>query len=130
MTSLPPHFLQNSASLSFFVEHLAHRAGSGVAAALLAAACAHGPAPKMTFAEAGLLAPRALPEAPADPEAPLPPPVAVPAPEAVALEVPAGPPVDAVLVRFTAEARARRARLAPASAFPAEVGAAWLALAA
>jgi murein DD-endopeptidase MepM/ murein hydrolase activator NlpD len=84
----------------------------------------------MTFEEAGLLAPRALPELPPDPEAPLPPPVAIPAPESVALEVPSGPPIDAVLVRFTAEARARRARLAPASRFPDEAGAAWLALAA
>jgi murein DD-endopeptidase MepM/ murein hydrolase activator NlpD len=99
-----------------------------LAVALLAAGCAHRVAPKMTFEEAGLLAPRALPEAPADPEAPLPPPVAVPAPEAVALEVPSGPPVDAILVRFTTEARARRARLEPAPAFPAEVGQAWLAL--
>ena len=101
-----------------------------LAAALLAAGCAHGPAPKMSFEEAGLLAPRALPEAPADPEAPLPPPVAVPAPETVALEVPSGPPIDAVLVRFTAEARGRRARLPAAPTFPDEVGAAWLALAA
>jgi hypothetical protein len=83
----------------------------------------------MTFEEAGLLAPRALPEVPADPEAPLPPPVAVPAPETVALELPSGPPIDATLVRFTTEARARRARLASARTFPGEVGAAWLALA-
>jgi murein DD-endopeptidase MepM/ murein hydrolase activator NlpD len=84
----------------------------------------------MTFHEAGLLAPVALPDLPAEPDAPLPPPVAVPAPEAVALEVPAGPPIDAVLVRFTAEARARRGRLGPAEAFPDEVGAAWQTLAA
>lgn len=82
----------------------------------------------MTFAEAGLLAPRALPDAPAEPDAPLPPPVAVPAPETVALELPPGPPIDAVLVRFTAEARARRARLAPARSFPEEVAAGWRAL--
>jgi murein DD-endopeptidase MepM/ murein hydrolase activator NlpD len=98
------------------------------AAALAAAGCAHAPAPKMSFSEAGLLAPLALPDAPQD-EAPLPPPVAVPAPETVALEVPAGPPIDATLVRFAADARARRARLAPARAFPDEVSAAWTALA-
>jgi murein DD-endopeptidase MepM/ murein hydrolase activator NlpD len=82
----------------------------------------------MTFAEAGLLPPAALPDAPAE-DAPLPPPVAVPAPETVALEIPAGPPVDATLVRFAAEARARRARLPAARAFPEEVAEAWTALA-
>jgi murein DD-endopeptidase MepM/ murein hydrolase activator NlpD len=84
----------------------------------------------MTFAEAGLLAPAALPDLPGEADAPLPPPVAVPAPETVALEIPAGPPIDATLVRFTADARARRARLAAARTFPDEVGAAWKALAA
>jgi murein DD-endopeptidase MepM/ murein hydrolase activator NlpD len=98
------------------------------AAALAAAGCAHAPAQKMTFAEAGLLAPMAIPDAPQD-EAPLPPPVAVPAPETVALEVPTGPPIDATLVRFTADARARRARLPAGRAFPDEVAAAWTALA-
>ena len=97
-------------------------------AALLAVGCAHAPAPKMSFAEAGLVSPVALPGAPSD-EAPLPPPVAVPAPDAVALELPAGPPIDAVLVRFIAEARARRGRLGPADEPPAEVEGAWLALA-
>jgi murein DD-endopeptidase MepM/ murein hydrolase activator NlpD len=82
----------------------------------------------MTFAEAGLLAPIALPDLPAGQET-LPPPVAVPAPETVAIEVAAGPPIDAILVRFTAEARARRARLAAARTFPGEVGEAWKALA-
>jgi murein DD-endopeptidase MepM/ murein hydrolase activator NlpD len=101
---------------------------AALAAALAVAGCAHAPAPKMTFAEAGLLAPLALLDAPQD-EAPLPPPVAIPAPEAVALEVPAGPPIDATLVRFTADARARRARLPPGRAFPDEVAAAWIALA-
>ena len=94
---------------------------------LLAAGCGHAP-PKMTFAEAGLLAPVAIAEAPAD-EAPLPPPVAVPAPEAVALEVPSGPPIDATLVRFTTEERSRRARIPPSRSFPAEVAEAWTALA-
>jgi murein DD-endopeptidase MepM/ murein hydrolase activator NlpD len=100
-----------------------------LAAAHLAAGCAHAPAAKMTFAEAGLLPPAALPDPPED-EAPLPPPVAIPAPETVALELPAGPPIDATLVRFAAEARARRGRLGPARAFPDEVSAAWAALAA
>jgi murein DD-endopeptidase MepM/ murein hydrolase activator NlpD len=99
-----------------------------VTALLAGAGCAHAP-PKMTFAEAGLEAPVALADAPTD-EAPLPPPVAVPAPESVALEVPAGPPVDATLVRFTAEARGRRARLPAHGPFPAEAAAAWQALAA
>lgn len=99
------------------------------AAALLATGCAGLPAPKMTFEEAGLLAPVALPGAPADEaQAPLPPPVAVPAPETVALELPAGPPIDTTLVRFVAEARARRARLAPARSFPDEVAEAWTGL--
>ncbi len=97
-------------------------------AALGATGCVHAPPPKMTFTEAGLLAPVALADAPTD-ELPLPPPVAVPAPETVALELPTGPTVDATLVRFTMEARGRRARLGPARTFPAEVGAAWLALA-
>jgi hypothetical protein len=100
--------------------------------AFVAAGCAHAPAPKMTFAEAGLVAvaepgPSAADaQAPAE-EAPLPPPVAVPAPETVALEVPAGAPIDATLVRFTAEARARRGRL-PSGEFPDEVAGAWRAL--
>jgi murein DD-endopeptidase MepM/ murein hydrolase activator NlpD len=80
----------------------------------------------MTFAEAGLAMPPAssLPEEPLE-EVPLPPPVAVPAPETVALELPAGPPIDATLVRFTTEARGRRARIPGQRAFPAEVVAAW-----
>jgi hypothetical protein len=83
----------------------------------------------MTFAEAGLVAiaapaSAAAPEGAAE-EAPLPPPVAVPAPETVALELPAGPPIDATLVRFTADARARRGRLAAQGDFPEEVVAAW-----
>lgn len=103
---------------------------AALVAALAAAGCAHSPASKMTFAQAGLLEAAALPEVSGDPDAPLPPPVAVPAPETVALELPSGPPVDAVLVRFAAEARTRRARLAPAGEFPDEAGLAWLALAA
>lgn len=91
-----------------------------------AAACTHPPA-KMTFAEAGLALPSdaSLEAGEAQEDAPLPPPVAVPAPETVALEVPAGPPVDATLLRFTTDARGRRARLPEARRFPAEVAAAW-----
>ncbi len=102
---------------------------TALAAALLAAGCAHGSAPKMTFEQAGLLARSAMPDAPPD-ESPLPPPVAVPAPETIALEVAIGPPIDATLVRFTTEARSRRARLPAARRFPDEVAAAWRALAA
>ncbi|MBI5067869.1 MAG: M23 family metallopeptidase [Deltaproteobacteria bacterium] len=92
------------------------------AAACLAAtlaACAHAPA-KQTFAEAGLLAA-------AEPEGPPAPPVKVAAPRAAPAEVPAGPPVDAVLLPFAAEARARRGRV-PAGRFPAEAAQAWAGL--
>ncbi len=94
-----------------------------------AVACAHAPPPKMTFAEAGLAMPPgpALPGAPLE-EGPLPPPVAVPAPETVALEPAVGPPIDATLVRFTAEARGRRSRLPAQRGFPEEVVQAWRAL--
>jgi murein DD-endopeptidase MepM/ murein hydrolase activator NlpD len=95
-----------------------------------AVACAHALPPKMTFAEAGLAMPAqpALPEAPLE-EGPLPPPVAVPAPETIALELPVGPPIDATLVRFTAEARARRGRLPAKRGFPDQVVLAWRGLA-
>jgi murein DD-endopeptidase MepM/ murein hydrolase activator NlpD len=99
------------------------------AAALVAAAlqgCAAGRAPKMTFAEAGFgAAPR-----PAAEESDAPPPVADPAPEAIPTEQPEGPPVDPILLRFAAEARARRGRVPASSGFPAEAVAAWRALAA
>jgi murein DD-endopeptidase MepM/ murein hydrolase activator NlpD len=95
------------------------------AAALLTGSAGCAAPKKMTFAAAGLATiPPALPEPPLD-EAPLPAPVAVPAPETVALELPAGPPVDAILARFTVEARARRARLAARRGFPDEVAEAW-----
>jgi hypothetical protein len=98
-------------------------------AVLGGAGCAHSPPPKMTFAEAGFAMPPgpALPEEPLE-EAPLPPPVAIPAPETVALELPTGPPIDTTLVRFTTEARGRRARLPARPPFPAEVTDAWAAL--
>jgi len=100
-----------------------------LAALLAGAACAHAPPPKMTFAEAGLAMPpgSALPDPPE--EGPLPPPVAVPAPETIALELAAGPPIDATLVRFTADARGRRGRLPAQRGFPDEVVSAWRALA-
>jgi len=96
------------------------RIAAACAAAILTA-CVHAPA-KQSFAEAGLLAP-------AEPEGLPPPPVKVVAPRAEPAEGPAGPPVDAVLLPFAAEARARRSRSAPGRGFPAEARAAWAALA-
>jgi murein DD-endopeptidase MepM/ murein hydrolase activator NlpD len=87
----------------------------------------------MSFADAGLAPPDAGPAPSAEDEeldpTPPPPPVAVPAPESIASEAPAGPPIDAVLLRFAAEARARRGRLPAGRGFPAEVAQAWSALA-
>jgi murein DD-endopeptidase MepM/ murein hydrolase activator NlpD len=60
-----------------------------------------------------------------DPDEPPLPPVANPAPERTAAEAPAGPPIDAALLRFAADARTRRADLPRAGAFPAPVAAAW-----
>ena len=76
-------------------------------------------ASKMTFDEAGFR--RAAPAE--EPETA--PPVPVPAPEAVASEAPEGPPLDPFLLRFAAEARLRRARLAEGQGFPAEAADAW-----
>ncbi len=91
--------------------------------ALLAAACAT-PAPKMSFGDAGFrLAPE--PE-----EGEVAPPVQNPAPEAVASEAPQGPPIDPVLLRFAAEARARRGRHLEGHGFPEEAVEAWRGLAA
>ena len=59
-----------------------------------------------------------------DPDEPPVPPVADPAPARVASEPP-GPPLDAALLRFAADARARRADLPRAAAFPAGVAGAW-----
>jgi murein DD-endopeptidase MepM/ murein hydrolase activator NlpD len=99
------------------------RAGLAALAALAAllSACA-APTPKMSFADAGF---RLGPDAD---EADAPPPVRNPVPEAVATEVSAGPPVDPVLLRFAAEARARRGRNQEGSGFPADAVAAWRAL--
>jgi murein DD-endopeptidase MepM/ murein hydrolase activator NlpD len=103
------------------------------AAAIAAAGCATGAASKMSFTEAGF---HVAPSSPApssdvahEPEGPGAPPVAVPAPESVATEVPTGPPIDAVLVRFAVEARARRGRPTPRDGFPREAVAAWHGLA-
>jgi len=86
----------------------------------------------MSFAEAGLAAHAtaasvAVAEEPD--HGPPPPPVAVPAPESIASEAPAGPPIDAILLRFAAGARDRRARLPGGHGFPDEATEAWRALA-
>lgn len=60
-----------------------------------------------------------------DPDEPPLPPVADPAPARVASEPPPGPPLDAALLRFAADARVRRADLPRAAAFPAGVTDAW-----
>ncbi|BDG02519.1 M23 family metallopeptidase [Anaeromyxobacter oryzae] len=105
-------------------------------AAALAAGCA-GSRPKMSFAEAGLAGPAtppretpplAVPAEPTEPDGLALPPVAVPAPESIATERPDGPPIDAALVRFAAEARSRRGRPGPAHAFPEDAASAWQAL--
>jgi murein DD-endopeptidase MepM/ murein hydrolase activator NlpD len=83
-------------------------------------ACAT-PAPKMSFGDAGF---RLEPD-----DAEVSPPVQNPAPEAVATEVPQGPPIDPVLLRFAAEARSRRGRHAENRGFPAEAVEAWRGLA-
>ncbi len=98
-----------------------------LAAALGAAGCATAPA-KMSFTEAGFLIPPGAPpvaEVAEEPEGPVEPPVAVPAPESFATELPVGPPIDATLVRFAIEARARRGRLPARQGFPEEAVEAW-----
>ncbi len=107
------------------------------------AACAT-PVAKMTFGEAGLepgagTAPERAQSASTpftveellavDPDEPPRPPVADPAPEHVASEAPAGPPLDATLLRFTAQARDRRTALPASRAFPRSAVAAWEGLA-
>src|SRR6266568_1717821 len=57
------------------------------------------------------------------------PPVANPAPEKLAAEAPAGPPIDAALLRFAADARLRRAVLPPSHVFPPDAVVAWQGLA-
>ena len=103
------------------------------ASAIGAAGCATGNGNKMTFGEAGFhvapSSPTSQPDVAQEPEGKVEPPVAVPAPESVATEIPAGPPIDATLVRFAVEARTRRGRHAPHEGFPREAVAAWHALA-
>jgi murein DD-endopeptidase MepM/ murein hydrolase activator NlpD len=82
----------------------------------------------MTFEEAGFR--QVEPVESLEPEGPVAPPVKVPAPESVASEAPDGPPVDGALVRFAADARARRGRAAPGRGFPAEAASGWRAFAA
>jgi murein DD-endopeptidase MepM/ murein hydrolase activator NlpD len=88
--------------------------------------CAGAPA-KMTFAEAGF---RVEGVEPVEPEGFAPPPVAVPAPESIASETPEGPPIDAALLRFAADARARRGRTPGGRGFPADAARGWSDLAA
>lgn len=85
----------------------------------LGAACAHAaPREKVSFKEAGLLDP-------VDPVEPVAPPVKIPAPRSVATEQPDVPPIDGDLVRFAADARARRFRFLAKKGFPAESLEAW-----
>jgi murein DD-endopeptidase MepM/ murein hydrolase activator NlpD len=100
---------------------------AAAALASLAAGC-RTPAQKMSFDEAGLVAAAAAQVPPTEPEGPVEPPVAVPAPEAFATEAAVGPPIDATLVRFGLEARARRGRLPAQRGFPDEATEAWRAL--
>jgi Peptidase family M23 len=111
---------------------------------LATAACATTPAVKLTFDEVGLGRAIEPPPEPAmsaeeaaaieallsiDPDEPPRPPVANPAPESVASDLPAGPAVDATLLRFAADARERRASEPPSGAFPPRAVTAWEALA-
>jgi murein DD-endopeptidase MepM/ murein hydrolase activator NlpD len=116
----------NAPSARVFAAHAA-----ALALAFGSAGC-RTPAQKMSFDDAGLLAAAAVvsPVPPAEPDGPVQPPAAVPAPEAFATELPIGPPVDAILVRFAVEARGRRGRLPAQHGFPDEAAQAWRALAA
>jgi murein DD-endopeptidase MepM/ murein hydrolase activator NlpD len=86
-------------------------------------ACAHPrpPAAKLTFKDAGLLDDGGL----VDPLESVAPPATVPAPRSVATEAPDVPPIDGDLVRFAADARARRFKHAAKKGFPAESITAW-----
>ena len=102
---------------------------STLALAAAASGCAGAP-PKMTFADAGLLPEGAAALIAVEPDGPAPmPPVPVPAPESIASELPEGPPIDTVLVRFATEARARRGRTTVGRSFPPDAVAAWKVLA-
>ncbi len=93
------------------------------ALAALAAGCAHS-GDTMTFAQAGLAEPVLISE-PMEPVGPPRPPVKDPAPRRVASEAPPGPPLDGSLLRFAAEARARRQRSRGENGFPGEAAVAW-----
>lgn len=90
------------------------------------AGCAHGSGTgsgtKMSFEEAGLLAP-------VEPEGPAPPPVKHPNPRKVATEKPSGPPIDATLLRFTLEEQDRRHHSSAQKGFPDDEVEAWRGLA-
>lgn len=88
------------------------------ALALLGAGCAT-PTSKMSFGDAGF---RLAPDLE---EGEVAAPVQNPVPEAVASEVPQGPPIDPVLLRFAAEARSRRGRQMEGRGFPLEAVEAW-----
>jgi murein DD-endopeptidase MepM/ murein hydrolase activator NlpD len=77
--------------------------------------CAHQ---KMSFAEAGEVRP-------VEPDAPPTPPVKVPAPRKRPSQPREGPPIDAVLLRFAAEARQRRSGRFTRDGFPADTADAW-----
>jgi murein DD-endopeptidase MepM/ murein hydrolase activator NlpD len=110
-------------------------APSGALAATLALAaaasgCSTTSSSKMSFADAGFLPEGAAATIAVEPDGPAPlPPVAIPAPESIASELPDGPPIDTVLVRFATEARARRGRTTTGPGFPADAIAAWKVLA-
>jgi murein DD-endopeptidase MepM/ murein hydrolase activator NlpD len=88
--------------------------------ACLAAGCAHQRS-TMTFQEAGMLEPM-------EPEGAPPPPVAVPNPRRTPSVLPPGPPIDGSLLRFAAEAKARRQQPEAGRGFPSEAVTAWRAL--
>ncbi|ABS27920.1 M23 family metallopeptidase [Anaeromyxobacter sp. Fw109-5] len=94
-------------------------------------ACGPAPAGKMSFAEAGFTArpPEGVEDGAVEPEEPPPPPLDFPAPESIASELPEGPPIDATLLRFAAQARERRARAPAGRGFPDDAIRAWRALA-
>ena len=75
------------------------------------------------------MTPDAAPPATFEPDGPYLPPVANPAPEKLAAEAPAGPPIDAALLRFAADARLRRSVLPHSHAFPPDAVVAWQGLA-
>lgn len=126
--SSPPRVGEEGAPCACTGRYAARRrpAGSRVLARMLAlsalfvVSCAGNS--KMTFAAAGLASGEG--EA-VEPEGPPTPPVTEAAPEAVASEVPEGPSLDGTLVRFSADARARRAQLKGGRGFNQEAIRSW-----